>query len=325
MNEKIIVYRKVDEQVLNYLRDYAEVVYFEKLTPENMDEFYSELETTTVLLGSLLKIDESILNKAPNLKMVANSSVGYDNLDLQALKSRGIIASNTPEVLNETVADTIFGLILSTARRMPELVQWVKNGEWNENLSEEYFGVDVHHKKLGIIGMGRIGQTLAQRAHFGFGMDIYYHNRSRNLEVEERFNATFCTLDELLSEVDFVCLLTPLTKETEKMMGYEQFKKMKQSAIFINASRGKTVDEEGLIQALQEREILAAGLDVYEKEPVDKNSPLLSMKNVVTLPHIGSATSETRLKMTMLAAQNAAAFLTGNEIPSEIKIKLEAH
>ena len=319
MKPKVIVYKKVDQKVLDYIKQTCEIVYFEKLDSENYAEFLHELKVAHGILGAGLKIDKELLDQAPQLKIVSNVSVGYDNLDLPLLSERGIMATNTPEVLNETVADTVMGLILATARRMPELDSWVKSGQWNSMLAEKWFGIDVHHKKLGIIGLGGIGTAVAKRAHFGFNMDILYHNRSRNHKAEQKYSATYCSLEDLLKQSDFVCLMTPLTPETEKLIGKNEFELMKKSAIFINASRGKTVDEEALIQALQNGEILAAGLDVFDPEPVKNDNPLLSMKNVVTLPHIGSATMETRFNMAMLAAENLVAGLKGDVPPSLIK------
>ncbi|MCY8233394.1 2-hydroxyacid dehydrogenase [Priestia endophytica] len=319
MKPKVIVYKKMDEKVLNFIRETCEVIYFEKLHSDVYPTFLEELKDADALLGSGLKVNEDLLDRAPRLKMVCNTSVGYDNLDLGELSKRNIIATNTPDVLNDTVADTIFGLLLVTARRMPELDQFVKNGEWKETLKEEHFGVDVHHKTLGIIGMGGVGSAIAKRAHFGFDMDILYYGRSRKKEEEKTYNATYCSLEELLQKSDFVCLMTPLTPQTEGLMGKREFELMKQSAIFINGSRGKTVDEEALINALRTEEILGAGLDVFAQEPVSPDNPLLSMKNVVTLPHIGSATAETRLKMAMLGAENLVAGLKGETPPNLIK------
>ncbi|PEC50987.1 bifunctional glyoxylate/hydroxypyruvate reductase B [Bacillus sp. AFS077874] len=317
MKPKVIIYKKVDQKVLNFIQETCEIVYFEKLDSNNQLDFLRELKYANGILGSGLKVNKDLLDKAPQLKIVSNISVGYDNLDLAALSARGIMTTNTPEVLNDTVADTIMGLILSTARRIPELDRWVKKGQWKSSLVEQWFGVDVHHKVLGIIGMGEIGSAVAKRAHFGFDMEILYHNRSRNRDAEERYGSTFCSMEELLKKSDFVCLMTPLTPETEKMMGKTEFKFMKKSAIFINSSRGKTVDEEALIHALQTGEIYGAGLDVFVKEPINMDNPLVSMKNVVTLPHIGSATYETRFKMAMLAASNLVSGLKG-EIPANL-------
>jgi glyoxylate/hydroxypyruvate/2-ketogluconate reductase len=319
MKPKVIVYKKVDKKVIDLLNEYFNVIYFEKLDNQSYPEFLEEIKDAQGILGSGLKVDSELLKLAPHLKIVCNTSVGYDNLDLTALEKSGIMATNTPDVLNDTVADTIMGLILSTARRIPELEHWVKTGQWKSGLEEKWFGVDVNHKVLGIIGMGGIGSAVAKRAHYGFDMEILYHNRSRNEEAEQKFGATYCSLEELLKKSDFVCLMTPLTPQTEKLMGTKEFNLMKESSIFINASRGKTVDEEALIHALQRGQILGAGLDVFVEEPVNLDNPLLSMKNVVTLPHIGSATYETRFKMAMLAATNLIAGLKGDIPPTLIK------
>ncbi|WP_371930245.1 2-hydroxyacid dehydrogenase [Bacillus pumilus] len=294
---------------------------FKKIDSQTYPVFLEELKDAQGILGSRLKVDQELLGQAPNLKIVCNTSVGYDNLDLSALAEHGVIATNTPDILNDTVADTIFGLILSTARRIPELDQWVKTGQWKSTLEEKWFGVDVHHKVLGIIGMGRVGTAIAKRAYSGFDMQILYHNRSRNEEAELKYNATYCTLDDLLKQSDFVCLMTPLTPQTEKLIGQREFELMKETAIFINGSRGKTVDEQALIQALKTREILGAGLDVFVQEPMDKDHPLLTMNNVVTLPHIGFATYETRFNMDMMGAVNLVAGLQGEVPPNLIKVK----
>ena len=317
MKPKVIVYKKVDQRVLDFIRKTCEIVYFEKLDSNTYPAFLHELKNANGIIGSGLKVDGELLENAPQLKIVSNISVGYDNLHLSALSARGIMATNTPEVLNDSVADTIIGLILSTARRMPELDQFVKTGQWKANLEEPWFGIDVHHKVLGIIGMGGIGSAVAKRAHLGFDMEILYHNRSRNRDAEEKYKATYCSREELLKKSDFVCLMTPLTPETEKLMGKREFELMKESAIFINCSRGKTVDEEALIHALQTGGIYGAGLDVFVQEPINLDNPLISMENVVTLPHIGSATYETRFKMAMLAATNLVSGING-EIPDNL-------
>ncbi|MFJ8234209.1 2-hydroxyacid dehydrogenase [Ureibacillus sp. NPDC094379] len=318
MKPKVIVYKKVDQKVLDFIQMTCDVVNFKKLDSETYPNFLHELKNAHGLLGSGLKIDKELLDQAPQLKIVCNTSVGYDNLDIEELSARGIMATNTPDVLNDTVADTLIGLLLATARRIPEMDQLVKNGGWKSMIGEELFGVDVHHKVLGIIGMGAVGTTIAKRAHLGFDMQILYHNRSRNEEAEKQYGATYCSLDELLKQSDYVCLMTPLTPATENMIGKREFELMKETAIFINGSRGKTVDEEALVHALKTGEILAAGLDVFVEEPVQPDHPLLSLENVVTLPHIGSATYETRMKMAMLGATNLVAGLQGKTPPNLI-------
>lgn len=316
MKPKVIIYKKVEPSVLEYVQEACEVVYFEQLNDENLPRFYEEAKDAKGLLGSGLKVDAALLDKTPNLKIVSNISVGYDNLDIPELTRRGVMATNTPDVLNETVADTMIALMLATARRIPELDHMVKSGKWTANITPEHFGVDMHHKTLGIIGMGRIGAAIAKRARFGFGMNILYHNRSRSQEVEETYDATFCTLDELCQESDFICLMVPLSPQTTKLIGEREFGLMKRSAIFVNGSRGATVDEDALVRALQNGEILAAGTDVFVQEPVSPDHPLLKLPNVVTLPHIGSATLETRLAMAQFAAENFVLGIQGKRPPA---------
>lgn len=318
MKKKIIAYERVEKPVLDYLNSKYDVQFFKNIDTKTDKEFLNRLKETEGIIGLELEVDKELLDNAPKLKIVSNVSVGYNNLDIDELTKRNIMATNTPDVLTDTVADTIFGILLSTARRIPELDHFVKSKQWNEALEPEHFGVDVHHKTVGIIGMGRIGQAIAQRANHGFNMDILYHSRTRKPEAEEKYNAQYRNLDDLLKESDFVVLITPLTKETTGMIGKREFELMKKSAIFINGSRGKTIVEKDLIKALQNGEIAAAGLDVFEQEPVEHDNPLLEMKNVVTLPHIGSSTHETELKMSELAAKNLEAGLNGEKPPTLI-------
>lgn len=258
------------------------------------------------------RIDEELLNHAPHLKVISNVSVGYNNFDVEAMNKRNIIGTNTPHVLDETVADLAFALILSTARRITELDRFVKEGSWKPTTKyHEIYGKDVHSTTLGIVGMGRIGEAIARRAKFGFNMDVLYCNRNRKLEAEEKYGAEYCDLPSLLTRADYIVLMTPLTSETFQIIGEEEFKMMKKSAVFINVSRGQTVDEQSLIHALQNGEIHGAGLDVFETEPVNQDNPLLQMSNVVTVPHIGSATALTEAAMAMRAAENVVAVLTG--------------
>ncbi|MFA1821969.1 2-hydroxyacid dehydrogenase [Virgibacillus oceani] len=318
MKKKIIAYNRVEKPVLDHLKEKYDVHFFNKANPIEDPEFLAHLKEAEGIIGLELPVNKQLLDHAPNLKIVSNVSVGYNNLDIKALKNRNILATNTPDVLNDTVADVVFGILLATARRISELDQFVKNGKWKqEAIGPEHFGVDVHHKKIGIIGLGNIGKAIAYRAHFGFHMDVLYHTRTPKPDAEETFGATYCTLPELLKKSDFVVMMTPLTIETEGMIGVEEFKQMKKSGIFINGSRGKTIIEKDLIQALKDKEIAAAGLDVFENEPVEPDNPLLEMKNVVTTPHIGSSTYETELNMSKLAAENLEAGLNGRK-PSNL-------
>ncbi|SFB39207.1 gluconate 2-dehydrogenase [Lentibacillus halodurans] len=312
--KKVIAYNRVEKPVLEELERIYDIRFFKNVDTKNDPEFLEHLSESEGIIGLELPVDAELLDNAPNLKIISNVSVGYNNLDLEEMTKRNIMATNTPGVLTDTVADAVFGILIATARRIPELDHFVKNGEWKtEAIENEHFGNNVHHKTLGIIGMGRIGKAIAQRGHFGFDMNILYHSRSRKHDAEERFAAEYRTLDGLLEESDFVCVITPLTPETEGLIGKREFKLMKKSAIFINGSRGNTVVEQDLIEALKDGEITAAGLDVFEKEPIDPDNPLLYMKNVVTTPHIGSSTHETELKMSELAAKNLKSGLNGEK------------
>jgi gluconate 2-dehydrogenase len=278
------------------------------------DRLLSELADAEGLLTSGDAIDEALLDRAPKLRAVSTVSVGYNHFDLDAMRRRGVVGTHTPYVLDDTVADLVLALMLSAARRVTELDAHVKAGRWTRGIPEgEWFGMDVHHATLGIVGLGRIGERIAQRAVHGFGMNLHYHNRSRNPEAEERYGAQYVSMDELLSASDFVVLMTPLTPKTERFFRKEHFDRMKPTAFFINASRGRTVDEDALVEALRSGRIRGAGLDVYASEPVDPEYPLLRMPNVVTLPHIGSATAKTRFDMAMTAARNLVASLRGEE------------
>lgn len=322
MKPKVVVYRKIEDEVLDYLKKECEVKYFGDLEKESIPKFYEEIKDAQGILGSaVVHWDSEMLDKAPELKIHACKSVGYDYIDVEEFNKRGIMATNTPGVLNATVADTVFALIMTTARRITELDQMVKKGNWTKMINEQQFGVDVHHKTLGIIGMGRIGYEVVKRAHCGFDMNILYNDLYRNEHAENDFNANYCELDELLSTSDFVCIMLPATPETKHMMSEREFSLMKKSAIFINGSRGQNVDEKALIKALENGEIRAAGLDVFEVEPVAKENALLKMSNVVTLPHIGSATGECRQQMNMLAAENLIKGLKGLTPPNLITKK----
>jgi gluconate 2-dehydrogenase len=265
-----------------------------------------------------IKVDEELLRHAPKLRVVSNISVGYNNFDTEAMKARNVIGTNTPRVLDDTVADLIFGLILSTARRIPELDRYVKAIKWKPEDNENLFGIDVHHSTIGIIGMGRIGEAVAKRAKLGFDMEVLYYNRNRKYEAEKSLSVKYCEFESLLKQSDFVVLMTPYTNSTHHLMGFKQFDLMKREAIFINASRGQTVNEKALIEALESRKIMGAGLDVYEKEPIDSDNPLLKMSNVVTVPHIGSATEKTRDAMAMTAAINLVKALSGETPPNAV-------
>ena len=311
MKKQVVLYKKLSPSLMARLHEQTEVTLIESLDAEGLAKLRDALPRAQGLLGASLKLDAGLLDLAPNLEAIASVSVGVDNYDIDYLTERRILLSNTPDVLTETTADTGFALILATARRVVELANMVRDGQWTRNIGPAHFGSDVHGKTLGIIGMGRIGEALAQRGHFGFGMPVIYHSHSPKPAVEQRFNAQYRSLDELLQQADFVCLTLPLTAETEGLIGARQFALMGPQTIFINISRGKVVDEAALIRALSERQIRAAGLDVFEREPLSHDSPLLRLDNVVATPHMGSATHETREAMARCAVDNLLASLAG--------------
>jgi len=312
MKPSIILYKALPDDLLHRLAEHFTVTQVANLRPETVAQHQQVFAEAVGLLGSSETVDTSLLEKMPKLRATSTISVGYDNFDVEALNARHVLLMHTPTVLTETVADTLMTLVLSSARRVVEVAERVKAGEWTKGIGPDWFGIDVHHKTLGIVGMGRIGMALAQRAHFGFNMPILYNARRHHPQAEERFNARYCELNTLLEEADFVCLILPLTEETHHLFGAEQFARMKSSAIFINAGRGPVVDEQALIAALQNGEIHAAGLDVFEKEPLSVDSPLLKLPNVVALPHIGSATHETRYNMAACAVDNLIDALRGD-------------
>lgn len=311
MKPSIILYKALPDDLLARLETHFTVTQVANLKPETVQQHAGAFANAQGLLGSSQMVDSALLEKMPQLRATSTISVGYDNFDVDALNARKIALMHTPTVLTETVADTIMALVLSSARRVVDVAERVKAGEWTKSIGPDWFGIDVHHKTMGIVGMGRIGLALAQRAHCGFGMPILYHARRQHAEAEARFQARHCDLETVLQESDFVCVVLPLTEETQHLIGKAQFAMMKKSAIFINAGRGPVVDESALIEALQNGEIHAAGLDVFEQEPLPADSPLLSLPNVVALPHIGSATHETRYNMAACAVDNLIDALNG--------------
>lgn len=310
MKPLVYVTRKLPDEVLKPLHEAATVHMWEREdVPVPRDVLLSETKEATAILTMLTeRIDEELLDSCNQLKIVANMAVGYDNINVEYAHKKNIIVTNTPDVLTDTTADLTFALLMATARRLLEASDCIKRDEWQTWSPFFLAGTDVHHKTIGIVGMGRIGEAVARRAK-GFDMNILYHNRRRKPDAEKALQARYCSFDELLKASDFVVCLAPLTAETKHLFNESAFKKMKKSAIFINASRGALVDEKALYRALTTGQIRAAGLDVFEQEPIRSDHPLANLPNVVALPHIGSATYETRMKMASLAVENIVSYL----------------
>ncbi|WP_010277802.1 2-hydroxyacid dehydrogenase [Paenibacillus senegalensis] len=321
MKPRIFVTKPVPAKVEEFLSAYCDCVIWKENAPLTREQLLERVKDVEGLIvtSSSPRIDQELLDAAPRLKAVCSMSVGYDNIDVQALRQRGVVATHTPDVLNDTVADLVMTLMLSSARRAGELERYIREGKWQKKeLDGRYFGVDVHHATLGIIGMGRIGEAVARRAQFGFDMKVQYYNR-RPRTLDKRLEAAYVSLDELLETSDFIVVLTPLTPETRHLIGDKEFAKMKKQPILINVSRGPTVDEEALLRALEQKQIRGAALDVFYKEPIPGDHPLLQYENVTALPHIGSATHATRFKMAMLAAENMANLISGKPPLTEIR------
>jgi lactate dehydrogenase-like 2-hydroxyacid dehydrogenase len=313
---KLLVTREVFDETLDYLGEHCEVESNQQdapLDPETLAQRLKDKEGVVCCLTD--RIDEPLLARCPRLKVVANIAVGFNNIDLAACNARGVMATNTPEVLTDTTADLAFTLMLATARRLTEVEAYVRAGRWQGWRLKQLLGVDVHHATLGIIGMGRIGRVIARRAQ-GFEMRVIYHDPVRlAADIEQRLKATYASTDELLAQADFVILQMPYMPQTHHLIGAAELKKMKSSAILINSTRGGIVDDAALIRALKDGTIRAAGLDTFEGEP-QLNPGFLELKNVVLAPHIGSSTEATRRAMAMNAAQNAVAALTGGTPPN---------
>jgi phosphogluconate 2-dehydrogenase len=311
MKKSVVLYKRLSDALMARLQAQAEVTLIDDPAGTGRAKLQAALPTAHGLLGASMRVDEAVLALAPQLEVVSSVSVGVDNYDIEAFNQRGVLLTNTPDVLTETTADTGFALILACARRVVELDGWIRAGHWKASIGPAHFGCDVQGKTLGIIGMGRVGEALARRAAAGFGMQVLYHSRNRRPEVEQRYGAGYCSLQALLAESDFVCLTVPLSAATENLIGAAELALMKSSAILVNIARGRVVDEAALVDALKHKRIRGAGLDVMVKEPLPMDSPLFQLENLVLTPHIGSATEETREAMARCAVDNLLAALAG--------------
>jgi phosphogluconate 2-dehydrogenase len=313
MRKRVLVFRELPPQQLARLQAAHEVVVANPRQAEQAEAFVAALRSAQGLIGSSFRIDAALLARAPRLEAISSISVGVDNYDLAALRERGIVLCHTPGVLTETTADTIFALIMACSRRLVELALWVREGRWMRNIGEELYGWDVHGKTLGILGFGRIGQALARRAALGFAMPVLYHARHAVELPALAAHATHRPLDELLARADIVASTLPLSQQTRGLMGAREFGLMKPGAIFVNGSRGGIVQEEALLAALDSGHLRAAGLDVFATEPLPLASPLRTHPRVTALPHVGSATHETRRAMAEMATTNLLRALAGEQ------------
>jgi glyoxylate reductase len=314
---KIFVTRMIPEEGLALLREATDLdVWPHKRRMTRAEQLQAARDCPGLLATHDVRIDDDFLDECPRLRVVSNFGVGYDNIDVAACTARGVLVGNTPDVLSETTADLAFALIMATARRLVEMAEFVKADRWQPDIGLlDNLGADIHHATLGIIGLGRIGSQVAKRG-MGFNMRVVYHDLYRKQEAETALGVEYLSKEDLLRQSDFVSLHVPLTAETANFFGAAEFNRMKPTAILINTARGKIVDRNALLTALETGRIAGAGLDVTDPEPLRADDPLLRSPQVTVLPHIGSATRQTRAKMAEVAARNLINGLTGQPMIS---------
>ncbi len=314
---KVYVTRELPEKGLRIIKEKLEAEIWPEYAPppkKVIIEKAAKVDALVTLLSD--KIDAEVFDAAPNLRIVSQIAVGFDNIDVKEATKRGIYVTNTPGVLTETTADFAWTLLMAVARRVVEADKYVREGEWKVSWHPMMFqGRDVYGATLGIVGLGRIGSAIAKRAK-GFDMKVLYHDVIRRPDLEKELRIEYTEVDTLLQKADFVTLNVPLLKETYHLMDEKKLKLMKKTAILINNARGSVIDEKALYKALKEGWIAGAGLDVFEQEPTPKNNPLLTLDNVVVAPHISSASFETRSRMAEMVAENLVAFFAGKVPPN---------
>jgi len=314
---KVYVTRELPERGLRIIKKNFETEVWPEYAPppkEIIIEKAKDVDALATLLSD--KMDAEVFDAAPNLRIIAQMAVGFDNIDVEEATKRGVYVTNTPEVLTDTTADFAWALLLAVARRVVEADRYVRTGQWKVGWHPSMMlGRDVHGATIGIVGAGRIGYTVAKRAK-GFDMKILYYDVIPRPEMEREMGAKRVGLEELLKESDFVSIHVPLMKETHHLINGEKLKLMKRTAYLINNARGPIVDEKALYRALKEGIIAGAGLDVFEQEPTSIDNPLLKLDNVVVAPHISSASHETRSRMAEMVAENLIAFFDGKKPPN---------
>lgn len=317
---RVFVARVIPDNGLRMVTEGCDARVWEGELPPPRDELLRAIEGCEGVLTLLTdRVDDEFLDRAgPQLKVVSNYAVGFDNVDVAACTRRGVAVGNTPGVLTETTADLAFALLMAAARRVPEGDRYVRSSQWRTWGPMLLLGPDVHGATIGIVGFGRIGQAVARRA-MGFGMRILYHDVTRlSAQVEEPYGAQFLPLEELLAQADFVSLHVNLTPETRHLMNAQRLGWMKASAVLVNTSRGPVVDPRALFEALHDGVIFAAALDVTDPEPIPFDDPLLTLDNCLVVPHIASASRATRGKMATMAAANLLAGIRGERLPTPV-------
>jgi len=316
---KVLVTCPIAQQATQKLREIAEVKLNPSAHPFTKEQLRKEVADINAIILGADKFDEELMAAAPRLKMIARYGVGYDNVDVKTATSRRMFVTYTPSVLSDAVADLTFALILALSRRITEADSYVKSGKWGR--SPFPLGLDLARKTLGIVGLGHIGTKVIERAR-AFNMSIIYYDIVRNKQAEEKYGAKPVTLKELLKQSDYVSLHVPLTEKTEALIGKNELALMKSTAFLINTSRGPILDQQALYEALKEKKIAGAGLDVFQHEPIESNEPMLKLSNVVLTPHMGSGTVETRLAMALMAVDDVIRVLKGKDPTNVVNIEL---
>ncbi|MGY5878633.1 MAG: D-glycerate dehydrogenase [Candidatus Thorarchaeota archaeon] len=326
MKQHVFATRKIPDEGLRMITERFDTTVWPSDEPPSVQEIVQSAEDCEGLVTLLSDpIGRDVISKLPKLKVIAQYAVGYDNIDIALATERKIAVTNTPGVLTETTADLAWALIMAAARKLIEADSYVRNGQWNVAWGPELLlGSDIYGATLGIIGLGRIGSAVARRA-LGFNMKILYHTRSENeytKEIDSKAHGTRTDLNTLLQESDIISLHIPSSSETYHLLGEKEFNLMKPGVVLVNTSRGSVIDEDALFKALESGHLGAAGLDVFKQEPLQKNSPLMKLPNVILAPHIGSASIKTRATMATMCAENLIAALSGEQPPNLVNIEV---
>ena len=316
---RVYVTRRLPQPALDIIRPVADFTLWDREdVPPAREVLLREVTQVDGLLSLLTdRIDGEVMDAAPRLRVVSNFAVGFDNIDIPAATKRRIVVTNTPEVLTETVADFAFCLMLGAARRLVEGDRYAREGKWKTWEPLLLAGQDMYRATLGLIGLGRIGSAVARRAK-GFEMRVMYYDPFRREDLEQSLQIEYRPFTDVLRQADFISVHVPLSEQTRHLIGRDQFSMMKPTAVFVNTSRGPVVDQQALAEALAARRIFAAGIDVFEREPVPTDDPLLAQGNAVVAPHIASASIPTRIRMATLAAENLVAVLQGKRPPNPV-------
>jgi lactate dehydrogenase-like 2-hydroxyacid dehydrogenase len=316
MKNHVLVTKRIYPEAVELLKQHAEVDYVDSDDGLSAEELAHRIKGKQAVVSQLTdRFDAAVIDGLEGVRSISNVAVGFDNIDVAAATRKGILVTNTPDVLTDTTADFAFALLMAAARRVVEGHHYVHSGQWRKWYIDLLVGHDIHHRTIGIFGMGRIGQAMAKRAG-GFSMRILYHDAIRVPEaLEKSLGLEFVSAEDLLRQSDFISVHVPLLPETRKMIGAAQLRMMKPTAILVNTSRGPVVDEAALAEALDQKIIAGAGLDVFEQEP-HVHPLLLKLENVVLAPHIASASIDTRRKMSLVAVENALAALDGKRPPN---------